>query len=388
MALYTAHYGEIAIKGKNRYIFENKLIANIKNALGKIKNNLQPTVFGLREKKIFFETEDAENSVKETLSHIFGIEWYARVYKVEKDKEKIREFTLEKLNELKVENKTIKVETKRADKSLPFTSMELSSEIGAAIVEKFGCKVDLHKPDIKIYIEIMHKNDAFVYFEKIKGAGGLPVGSSGKIIALLSGGIDSPVASWMIMSRGAKVIFLHVHSFANEKEVEKSKITELIEKLAKWQNGAKIYFADYSEFYKKAFSIPPAYELVMFRVFIHLLAQAIAKKEMALAIVNGDSLGQVASQTLENIYAINSGFEMPVFRPLIGMSKNEIINKAEKIGTYKISIKTYKDCCSLVAQKPETKASPKFVKQIEEKININEIVSKTLEKIKILEIPT
>lgn len=384
MALYTAHYGEIGLKGGNRHIFENQLVANIKAALaGKIKKTEK------LEKRIFFESDAEEKEVKEALSRVFGIEWYAPVYEVKKDRNEIENFILDYLakNGSEMKNKTIKVETKRGDKGLPFTSMELSRDIGAKMVEKFGCGVDLHGPDLKIYIEIMQKDRAFVHFEKIRGAGGLPAKISGKVVCLLSGGIDSPVASWMMMKRGVEAIFLHVHPFAEGEEAEKSKISELAGILAKWQNGAKIYFADYSEFYKKTLAIPPKYELVMFRKFIYLLAQEIAKREGALAIVSGDSLGQVASQTLENIYAIDKGLEMPVFRPLAGMNKNEIIGLAQRIGTYEVSIKQYKDCCSLVAvQNPETKADAEFVEKLAEKIVMNEIVEKTIEKIRILEI--
>lgn len=386
MSLYTAHYSEIGLKGGNRRFFEDKLIANIKNALtGKIKK------IEKIEKRIFFEADGNENEIKTALSRIFGIEWYAKVYEVKKDKNEIENFILDYLSksEFDIKNKKIKVETKRGDKKLLFTSLDLSREIGKKIVMKFGCGVDLSKPDLRIYIEIMQKNRAFVYFEKIRGVGGLPVGTSGNIVALLSGGIDSSVASWTMMRRGAKIIFLHIYHSSNYEEVKKSKIMDLISILAKWQNRTKIYFADYLEFYKKTLAIPPKYELVVFRKFIYLLAQEIAKEEEALAILSGDSLGQVASQTLENIHAINKGIEIPVFRPLIGMNKNEIIEMANRIGTYELSIKPYKDCCSLITVKnPETKANVDFVQAIEEKIGMNKIVKKTLENSHVIEIST
>ncbi len=384
MPLYTAHCSEIALKGRNRYLFEDKLIANIKNALGGEAGKAEKL-----EKRIFFESDADEGRVKEALVRVFGIEWFARVYGVGKSSEAIKKFILDHLSEKppEIKNKKIKVETKRGDKKLPFTSMELSRDLGAAIVEKFGCKVQLERPDLTIYVEIMQRDRAFVHFEKIRGQGGLPSGISGKAVALLSGGIDSPVAAWTMMRRGAEVIFLHLHPFADSGEAEKSKITELVGVLAKWQGGGRLYFADYLEFYKKTLSIPPKYELVMFRKFIYLLAQKIAEKEGALAIVSGDSLGQVASQTMENISAINKELEIPVFRPLIGMNKNEIIRMAEEIGTYGISIKPYKDCCSLVAiENPETRARIEIVEGLAERMRIKEIVERTAEKVRILEI--
>lgn len=380
--LFTAHYSEIALKGGNRYLFEDRLIANIRQALAGRVTKIEKI-----EKRIVFESDADEMETKEALSRIFGVEWYARICEVKKDRGEIEKFVLAHLSAIGIEGKTIKVESKRGDKSLPFTSMELSRDIGAKIVEKFGSKVDLHKPDITIYVDILQKDRAFVHFEKMRGEGGLPAGVSGCVVSLLSGGIDSPVASWMLMKRGAKVIFLHIHPFASGEEAEKSKIMELAGGLAKWQNGAKIYLADYSEFYKKTLSVPPKYELVLFRKFIYTLAQEIAKKEGALAIVSGDSLGQVASQTLANIYAINRGMEMPVFRPLIGMNKSEIMDVAKNIGTYDISIKPYKDCCSLVAvQNPETRADADFVEKLAGDMGIAGIVAKTIEKIRVAEI--
>lgn len=381
LMLYTAHYSEISLKGGNRYLFEDRLISNLRAALGGRMSNAEKV-----EKRIFFESEAPEAEVKEALSRIFGVEWYAHVHEVRKDRAELEKFIVDYFSSNNLSGKTMKVETKRGDKGLPFTSMELSKDIGAALIGKFGCKADMHDPEIRIYIEIMQKDRAFVHFEKLRGPGGLPVGASGKVVSLLSGGIDSPVASWMLMRRGAKVIFLHVHPFASGEEAEKSKMEELIGTLSRWQNGSRVYFADYSEFYKRTLSIPPKYELVLFRKFIYLLAQRIAEKEGALAVVSGDSLGQVASQTLENIRAINDGIILPVFRPLIGMNKREIIETAEKIGTYDISVKEYKDCCSLVAvQNPETKADPFFVQKLAKDMGMDEIVAKTLEKVRLVE---
>lgn len=382
MSLYSVHYNEIFLKGGNRSRFEDALIANVKAALHGKKPRMEKA-----EKTLILECEGGESEVKKALARVFGIEWFALVFESRKDRKGIENLVLEKLGEMDLTGKTIRVKTKRADKKLPFTSMELSRDIGAAIVDKFGCRVDLHKPDITIYIEIMQKDRAFVHFEKHRGPGGLPVGVSGKVVALLSGGIDSPVAAWMMMKRGAEVVFLHVHPLTTEEEAEKSKIRELAAGLAGWEGGAKLCVADYSEFYKKTLGIPPKYELVMFRKFIYLLAQEVAKKEGALAIVSGDSLGQVASQTLQNIYAVNRGLEMPVFRPLVGMNKDEIIEHAKRIGTYDISIKPYKDCCSLVAvRNPETRADADFVQKIAGQIGLDEIVRKTAEKVRVIEV--
>lgn len=382
MPLFTAHINEIALKGRNRYLFEDRLIANISAALrGKIGKMEK------LEKRIFFEADEIyAGEVKAALAKIFGIEWFAEVHEVKKDRDAIMDKAIELLGNEQLKNKTIKVETKRGDKTLPFTSMELSRDAGEALIGKLGCKVDVHNPDITIHVEILRGDRAFIYFEKSRGAGGLPTGCSGLCVSLLSGGIDSPVASWMLMRRGAKIIFLHVHALPDASDVEKSKIAALARELAKWQGGAKLYLADYSEFYKKTLSIPPKYELVLFKRFINMLAQEVAKREGALAIISGDSLGQVASQTLENISAASSGVHIPFFRPLIGMDKQDIIQLAQRIGTYDISIKEYKDCCSLVSESPETRANAEFVEKLAENMGLSEIVSKTAEKLGVMEI--
>ena len=223
---------------------------------------------------------------------------------------------------------------------------------------------------------------------KKKGLGGLPVGSSGKVLSMLSGGIDSPVASWLMMKRGCTVDFLHLHAFPTNEKAKKSKMMKLVKQLKKYSPvKMKIYLVPYGKFYEKSFHMSGRTELVVFRRFIFRIAGKIAEKEKHLGFVTGDSVGQVASQTLQNLNVVNKIAEYPVYRPVISYDKNEIVGIAEKIGTYEISIEKYKDCCSLVAEKhPATKAKMRFVEIEEEKIDIEKLVEETMKKMSVVEV--
>ncbi|NYZ61011.1 tRNA 4-thiouridine(8) synthase ThiI [Candidatus Micrarchaeota archaeon] len=364
--LVLVQYGEIGIKGKNRRTFENMLIRNIRKALGAKLKDAE-----LRESRVFLEVEGKEKEIRKALLAVFGIEWFAFAYECRKTADEIWKV----VQKAKLKGKKIAVETKRVDKSFPMKSQELSAEIGARIVEKFGCGVDLENPDARISIIIAR--NAYVYFEKIRGLGGLPVGSSGRVLCLLSGGIDSPVAAWMLMKRGCRVDFLHIYPFEKWDAKKGKKILELIEKLEEYGGKAELLTIPYADFYAETGNISPGYELVVFRRYMYKLAEKIAQEKGYGAIVSGDSLGQVASQTLENIGASQWGLSVPVFRPLIGMDKNEIIELAEKIGTYEISIRPYKDCCSLVSiSNPVTRARREEVERFAELIGLEKLVEK------------
>lgn len=364
--LVLVQYGEIGIKGKNRRTFENLLVRNIRRVLGDKLKDAE-----LRESRVFLEVEGKEKEIREALLKVFGIEWFAFAYECRKNLDEIWKI----VSKVKLKGKKIAVETKRVDKSFPMKSQEVSAEIGARIVKKFGCKVDLNNPDVKVSIIIAR--NAYLYFEKIRGLGGLPVGSSGKVLCLLSGGIDSPVAAWMLMKRGCRVDFLHLYPFEKWDAKKGKKIMELIEKLEEYEGKAELFTIPYADFYAETGNISPGYELVVFRRYLYKLAERIAQEKGYGGMVSGDSLGQVASQTLENISASQWGLSVPVFRPLIGMDKKEIVNLAEKIGTYEISIKPYKDCCSLVSiSNPVTRAKREEVERFAELIGLEKLVEK------------
>jgi thiamine biosynthesis protein ThiI len=323
----SVNFGEIALKGGNRSDFEVALVENIMATVGQSISKILRS-----EGRILIYPTDTEK-VLQGLALVSGIAWYAPAFVLERDIDQIKSFVL--ANSDKLKGSSIKVDTSRSDKSFPMISPDINREIGLALEER-GHIIDLKHPEKKIYVQILTKS-AFVFFEKYTGLGGLPVGTSGKVLSLLSGGIDSPVSSWLMMRRGCSVDFLHVHAAANDEEVKKSKIPKVIELLKKYHpKKCRLFIATYSEFYKKSISMNPKSELVVFR------------------------------RTYD---------------------KQEVINLAKKIGTYSLSIEEYKDCCSLVSMKhPSTKVKLDVAKMIEDQIGIEKIVEKTLEKIEVLEI--
>jgi thiamine biosynthesis protein ThiI len=278
----------------------------------------------------------------------------------------------------------VKIDVKRSDKRFSMTSPEVGTMIARAL-DNAEVSVELTGYKSTIYVQILN-DEILVSFGKVNGLGGLPVGSSGRVLVLLSGGIDSPVAAIRMMKRGCNIDLLHFYQFPNHEEVLKSKIMQIVAVLREYGFSGKLYLAPYSEFYKHTFdSVPQKKELVMFRRFILKVANELAKENKTLGIASGDNLAQVASQTLENLYATNEASKLPVYRPLVSYDKAEIIKLAKEYGTYDASIEEYKDCCSLVAVKhPETKAKLEEIKEIEDKIGVDKIVEETIKKIKII----
>ncbi|HHF56030.1 MAG TPA: tRNA 4-thiouridine(8) synthase ThiI [Thermoplasmatales archaeon] len=371
------HYGEIGIKGKNRAVFENCLVRNIRRAL-------KGEVVKIRREYgriLVEEKKDANlNFIRERLSKIPGIENFSFVTIASPDIEDIKEkaFHIAK----KASFSTFRIAARRASKNFPYTSMKVNEIVGEEIRRKLGKKVNLENPDLTIFIEIGDK-EVYVYKEKLKGMGGLPVGSQGKVVALLSGGIDSPVASWLMMKRGCSVIFVH---FYNENLVASpKKIEEIIEKLTEYQMESKAYFIPFGEMqYEIVAKIAAKYRMIIYRRVMARVAEKIASREEAKAIVTGDSIGQVASQTIDNILCIYAASNLPVLPPLIGMDKKEIVDMAKKIGTYEYSIKAYDDCCSfMVAKHPATKANLQDIEKMEERIEMD--IERIMERAEIKE---
>lgn len=374
--LIVAHYGEIAIKGKNKRKFEELLLKNIRRACGK------GCTAKIKESRILIDAH-GKNPL-DAVGTVFGIEAYAEAVETRADIEAIWD-AVSKMG-ARLRRKRIRVDTKRADKQFPIKSPQVNAEIGKRIVEGFGCGVDLENPDVTVHIEICRKK-AYVYTDRRKGLGGLPVGSSGKVLCLFSGGIDSPAAAWMMMKRGCEVDFLHVHPFEKSSKVKGTKIERLVHALNKFQGPSEMLLAPYSEFYKRSFEIGKGYELVVFRRFLYKLAEKIAKEKKYLGIVSGDSLGQVASQTIYNIGATQCELSVPIFRPLIGLDKNEIIAFSKKAGLLELSLEKYKDCCSLVAvQHPATKAKREKVEKLLEDMEGEKAIEETIKKLKTLKV--
>ncbi|MBE8540641.1 tRNA uracil 4-sulfurtransferase ThiI [Geoglobus acetivorans] len=362
MRVYVVHYSEIALKGKNRSYFEKKLVSNLKRKLGddsiKIRREYGRIVIDSGEERI-------ENVLRKTP----GVKYSALAEMVEPDVELIAE----KAIEFAPDSGTFRVETKRSYKEFPMNSMEVNRLIGERILRaKKNLKVDLRNPENTVYIEIS-KDHAYVYSGRIEGVGGLPTGVSGKVVTLISGGIDSPVSAFMAMKRGAEVVAVHFFNSTIHSPSVRKKIHDLARKLSEYHR-IKLYMVPFVQIQREIIAkIPADYRMVVYRRSMMRMASMIAEKENAKAIFTGDNLGQVASQTLDNMRTIYEAAQYPVLTPLIGLDKDEIIEVARKIGTYEISILPYEDCCSLLMSRhPVTKTTPEDVMRFEGFCNLQE----------------
>ena len=277
--------------------------------------------------------------------------------------------------------KTFKIETTRSYKPFELNSLQVSSQVGAYVLQNadFELKVDVHKPELTVKVEVA-KRKTFVLGKKEKGLGGLPVGTAGKVICLLSGGLDSPVAGFQMMKRGAEVIFVHFHNQTINKVGVQNKIKKLVTQLSKVQGSCKLIIVPFSDLQKSVIAhIPADVRMIVYRRLMYRIAEQIAVENKVQALVAGDSLAQVASQTMENLQVIYQATSMLKFAPLIGMNKNEIINIAEQIGTYAISIEPYEDCCSLmIAKHPQTRAKLEEVLKVEQNLEVNDLISQAI----------
>ncbi len=366
------HHSEIALKGKNAKTFENKLISNIKEtfARNKIKATLQ------KDSKRLLCNIDKDNP--EILQKVFGVKYYAICDLVDKDIDSILKKCTDIIKKFKKQSiKRIAIKTKRADKKFPLTSLEVNKKIGG-LANKNNIKINFSDYEKAIYIEITAKQ-VYIYTKKIRANGGLPVSTSGKILCLLSGGIDSPVAAWLAMKRGCRVDFLHFHTYRKNEEVLKTKIVEQVKILNQYQGESKLFLIPYHKYQLKTLEkVKQGLDLVLFRNFILKIALSLARKHDYKAIITGDSIGQVASQTLANLRAASFDIDYLMLRPLITYTKQEIIDLAKKIETYESSIKQYKDCCSIISRKPETHVSVNQIKNALSKIDMDTIIKDSL----------
>lgn len=360
------HYGEIALKGRNRIFFENRLIKNIKLAL----HSFAPvTVSRLRGRMVLsLPSESDAGAVAESLRHVFGITHFSHGVAVKKDMQQIKEVAWNLLKELTFDS--FRVVTRRAQKEFPLTSVEINREVGAHLVACCGKRVDLKHADASCYIEITEKN-ALVYTEKIPGLGGLPSGVSEKAVSLLSSGIDSPVASYLLMKRGVHVVYVHFHSQPFTSVASQENTEKLVELLNRYQFYSKVYFVPFIDIQKEIMAKAPAeLRVLLYRRYMIRLAEWIAGEENARALITGENVGQVASQTLSNIRVVAEVTSLPILRPLAGFDKQEIIQLAKKIGTFAISTQPYEDCCSLfIPKNPTTKAHPLALAEAEKKLD-------------------
>jgi thiamine biosynthesis protein ThiI len=370
------HYSEIGLKGKNRQSFELALMGNIRAALPGAR------VQRLQGRIAMFPAKGAEEAgVRARLSKLPGICSFSFAIRTGKDMDGIKEaFDAITAGLGGKDVKTFAVDASRSDKGFMHTSMDMNRMLGDHVREKTGWKVNLRKPDVTFSVEVTYR-EAFSYGEKVKGLGGLPVGSGGRLVSLLSGGLDSPVASMDMMKRGCEIVFVHFHNWTAQKDVVRDKVERLVKVLSACQPKTRLYMVPFEEIQKEmVMKVPGEYRMIVYRRMMLRIAGLIAEKEHALGFVTGDSVGQVSSQTLENLGCIYAAASLPVFTPLSGSNKEEIMDKARAIGTYDISILPYSDCCSfLVAQHPQTRARLPDVERIEKGMDISALAKKAME---------
>ena len=381
-------FGEVAMRGNNRHIFISQLVKTMRNNLDK-----EGDFYIVKEQgRLIVEDRGSEmdyDRVIPKLVPIFGLVGVCPGVKTtDQPMQNLREVALKHMQMFyEKEKTTFKVEVKRADKRFALTSKEVAADIGGYILERMdNLTVDVHNPAVTLRVEL--RNDAYVYSKVIKTFGGLPVGSSGKAVALLSGGIDSPVAAWMMAKRGIALECVYFHSPPYTSEWAKQKVEDLAEKIACFTGSIKLHIVPFTQLQLYLLEKVPHDKLTIFlKRAMMKTAEEIAKKSNALALITGDSIGQVASQTLQGIHAINSICTMPVLRPLAGMDKQEIVDLAKKIGTFEISIRPYEDCCTIfVAKHPETRPKTNVIEGIEKKLTeLDDLINAAILQTEVIE---
>jgi thiamine biosynthesis protein ThiI len=366
---------ELALKGKNRPWFMRKLTENLRIATR--GTGVEKVWKGQLMVGLTLADEQCWPEVSSRLKEVFGVAKFYKAYELPQDldglKARIPEFLEGRIF------KSFRISTNRADKRFPMNSAQVNRDLGAFVQQLTGAEVSLKYPDLCIYVDIQ-TSGFLVYFEEVRAHGGLPVGVSGKIAVMLSGGIDSPVAAWQMMKRGCQPMYVHFHSYPLVDRTSIEKAVDLVEHLTQHQYESNLFMAPLAEIQKKIIlTCPPSYRIVLYRRFMVRITEELARRNHAKAIITGESCGQVASQTLENIAVVDACAGMPILRPLIGANKEEIVDMAQKIGTFTTSILPDQDCCSLFVPKhPETRADLDTVLRLEETLSVDEMVAEAV----------
>ena len=380
---FLIKYAEIGVKGKNRYIFEEALVQQIKYAVRRCEGEFKVS---RTQGRIYVEalTEFDFDEVVDNLKKVFGISGICPVVYVEdKGFDALGEEIVRYIGEVYPETeKSFKVNARRARKNYPLTSMEINGKAGEILLDAYPkMKVDVHKPDILLHIEIREK--IYIYSETIPGPGGMPVGTGGKAMLLLSGGIDSPVAGYMIAKRGVKIDAVYFHAPPYTSERAKQKVVDLARIVSRYTGPIYLHIINFTDIQLYIYEKCPHEELtIIMRRYMMRIAEHIAKETECLGLITGESIGQVASQTMHSLAATNEVCTMPVYRPLIGFDKMEIVAISEKIDTYETSIQPYEDCCTIfVAKHPVTKPNVNIIRRSEENLaeKIDELVKVAIE---------
>lgn len=365
-------FHELLLKGNNRSWFVRHLLANLNKALegtgvSRLQRSSMLATFHL-------PSEESWPLVRERLERVIGVERFARCYSTSPTIEAVREFLASLLRE--VTANSFRITTVRSDKSFPMTSPLVNQELGTFVHDLTGIPVDLDTPDLNVRVQLL-RNKALISFQEFSGLGGMPIGVGGRVACLLSGGIDSPVAAFQMMLRGCDVTLIHFHSFPLVEGTSREKAHDLARLLTRHQFRSRLMLVPFAQLQQRLIvSVPPAYRIVLYRRFMFRIAEELALWDKAKALVTGESLGQVSSQTLENLQTITAAISrLPVLRPFIGSDKAEIVARAERIGTYPISILPDQDCCSLfVPRHPVTRSRPQDAERLERVLDVEEMV--------------
>jgi tRNA uracil 4-sulfurtransferase len=368
---YVVHFSEVALKGKNRPEFVRVLRRNLVRSL----RDLQPDV-RLAEGRFIVKAEGSEQEVSRRLQSTFGVAWFSSVALVEPEYQRILAQVLEAART--VEGKTFKIEPRRSDKTFPLSSHDLAVKLGAAVEEETGMSVDLSNPDVNLRIDVTRSN-ALVYSGKQTGPGGLPVGTAGRVLHLFSGGIDSPVAAWLMMKRGCVPVYLHFYLAPTPMPALESKVTRLVRALSAYCGKSTLVLIPFAEYQVATADAPGDLEPSLFRRFMRMTAEALVPRFGATAISTGDSLSQAASQTLWNMAAIDQGTTVPILRPLLTYDKEEIVSLAKRISTYDLSLEEYKDCCAIITRHPRTRVKPDLISDYARRFEFNDLLLRTLD---------
>ena len=375
MTSIVVHYQEIALKGKNRPWFLGRLVRNLRRALADLDVAAVRPLMGRIE--IVVGSGAAREQVAERIRQTFGVANFSYAARTALDIDALSTAILRDLEGRACGS--FRVSARRADKRFPMTSPEIEREIGGRIKSARGWKVDLSRPELVVHVELL-TSEAFYFFDKERGPGGLPAGTAGRVACLLSGGIDSPVAAYRMMRRGCSATFVHFHSYPILSRASQEKARELVTLLTRWQHRSRLYLVAFGEIQQQVLlAVPGPMRVIVYRRLMMRIAERIARERGALGLVTGDVVGQVASQTLENLAVIGSVVSMPVFRPLIGMDKEEITAEAEKLGSYPISIVPDQDCCTLFTPRnPQTRARAPHIEAAEARLPIEALVDRAV----------
>lgn len=373
------HYSELGTKGRNRRVFERKLAEDVRRRLGADAVKVR-----LESARVIVELapQADRDRVAKILDPVFGIAWFGFgwlfPWAAEDQGWSAMETAALDLIGRTPEAKSFKIFARRSAKNFPAVSQDICRRLGQTVIERTGLTVDVHQPDLAIHVEVLTR-EICVLSDRVQGVRGMPQGSSGGMLCLFSGGIDSPVAAWLMMRRGAVAHHLHFHPYRLSSEVVGTKITRLVDRLNGFGLPGKLYLVPHDQYQIAAsLQVPTASETVFFRRFMFRAGAVLAQRLGLKALITGDSLGQVASQTLENLTAVQTELPLPVFQPLIATDKETIIALAQKIGTYEPSIEAYKDCCSLLAKKPKTKVAVHIIRRLEMELHMDRLIEESL----------